>query len=149
MNAKRTEEQSGERLERFGVSMPSSLLEKFDALTEQRGYSNRSEAIRDLIRESLVDAQWQTGAQEVVGVVTLVYRHDIRETSDRLIELQHHSHDTVIASMHIHLDKDHCLEIVAVRGKREDVEHLADHLIAMRGVVHGKFVATTTGEGIA
>jgi CopG family nickel-responsive transcriptional regulator len=137
-----------ERLERFGVSMPALLLEQFDQLISRRGYSNRSEAIRDLVRESLVSAKWQEESGEAVGVVTLVYRHDVRETSDRLIELQHDHHAVIVASLHIHLSQDRCLEVIVVRGEREQVKRVADHLLAMRGVVHGRFVPTTTGEEI-
>lgn len=137
-----------ERLERFGVSMPALLLEQFDQLISRRGYSNRSEAIRDLVRESLVSAKWQEESGEAVGVVTLVYRHDVRETSDRLIELQHDHHTVVVASMHVHLSPEYCLEVIVVRGEREQVKRVADHLLAMRGVVHGRFVPTTTGEEI-
>jgi CopG family nickel-responsive transcriptional regulator len=137
-----------ERLERFGVSMPALLLEQFDQLISRRGYSNRSEAIRDLVRESLVSAKWQEESGEAVGVVTLVYRHDVRETADRLIELQHNHHAVVVASLHVHMNPEYCLEVIVVRGEREQVKCVADHLLAMRGVVHGRFVPTTTGEGI-
>jgi CopG family nickel-responsive transcriptional regulator len=137
-----------ERLERFGVSMPASLLQQFDQLLAQRGYTNRSEAIRDLIREALVGAQWEADGREVVGVITLVYRHDVRETADRLVELQHHHHAAVLASLHIHLSEEYCLEVVVVRGSAGETSAIADRLISMRGVVHGKLVTTTTGEGI-
>jgi CopG family nickel-responsive transcriptional regulator len=139
---------SSDKLERFGVSMPAGLLEQFDSLVTKRGYSNRSEAIRDLVRDTLVDAEWEAKSHEVVGVVTLVYVHNVRDTSDRLVELQHHHHTAIMASMHIHLDEAHCLEVVTVRGEPGEVREIADHLISMRGVVHGRFVATTTGQGI-
>ena len=100
---------------RFGVSMDGELLARFDELIREQGYANRSEAIRDLVRERLVRAEWEAGA-EVVGVITLLYDHHKRELTDRLIELQHHHHDLVIATLHVHLNEANCLEILAVRG---------------------------------
>lgn len=129
---------------RFSVSLPEDLLEHFDVLLKEKGYSNRSEGIRDLIRDRLVKEEVETG-QEVVGVVTLVYDHHVRELSETLIEEQHKSHSDVISSMHVHLDHHHCLEVIITRGSYQTLRTFADRLIGTRGVKHGDLVITTTG----
>ena len=130
---------------RFGVSMDGELLSQFDQLIRQQGYANRSEALRDLVRECLVRREWEEGV-EVVGVIALLYDHHHRELADRLTDLQHDYHGLVAATMHIHLDEDNCLEILAVRGARPQVQQLADLLISFKGVKHGQLVATSTGK---
>jgi CopG family nickel-responsive transcriptional regulator len=141
----------GEALVRFGVSMPAGLARELDAWRIRRGYANRSEAVRDMVRDTLVELQWeaQDPEAEMVGVVTLVYQHATRLLSERLIEAQHHHHEVAQAALHIHLSADNCLEVIVLRGRRAEVEHLANHLISARGVLHGKFIPTTSGEGIA
>lgn len=136
-------------LSRFGVSIPSELLARFDALIAGKGYANRSEALRDLIRERLVEEEWTAGKGEVVGTVTLVYDHHVRELTRRLTELQHHHHAEILSTLHIHLDEHHCLEVLAVRGKGGEVREIADRLIGTKGVKHGKLVMTTTGRALA
>ena len=135
-------------LARFGISIDPLLLEKFDGLIGRKGYVNRSEAIRDLIRNTLVEDTWQTGDKETVGTVTLVYDHHTRELSDKLTEQQHSHHEEIVSTLHVHLDAHHCLEVVVVRGAANDVKRLADELIGTKGVKHGKLVTTTTGEGL-
>ena len=135
-------------LARFGISIDQHLLEKFDKLIDRKGYVNRSEAIRDLIRNTLVEDSWQTGDDETVGTVTLVYDHHTRDLSDKLTEHQHSHHDAIVSAMHVHLDAHHCLEVVVVRGTASKVKRLADELIGTKGVKHGKLVTTTTGEGL-
>ena len=132
-------------LVRFGVSIDQELLERFDRLVVQRGYTNRSEAIRDLIRERLVQEEWQRG-EEVVGVIILVYDHHVREIEAKITDIQHELYSHVLASMHVHLDHDRCLEVVAVRGEGERIAELAARLIGLRGVRHGRLTATTTGR---
>lgn len=132
------------KLVRFGVSMEEVLLREFDRLLRKRGYGSRSEAVRDLVRDALVRQEWEED-QEVVGVITLVYEHHRRELTARLTEVQHHHHDLVAAAMHIHLDEENCLEIIAVRGPGPTVQALADTLIAQKGVKHGQLSATATG----
>jgi len=132
-------------LTRFGVSMDAELLARFDELIRKQGYANRSEAIRDLVRERLVRAEWEAGA-EVVGVIVLLYDHHKRELTDKLTELQHRHYDLVIATLHVHLDEDNCLEILAVRGPGQEVQELADHLRSLKGVKHGQLAATSTGR---
>lgn len=136
------------KLVRFGISMDSRLLNRFDQLIAEKGYSNRSEAIRDLIRDQLVNITWKEEVKEVVGTITLVYNHEIRELNDRLIDMQHQFHNRIISSVHVHLDKHNCLEVLVVRGKGKDLKHIAEKLIGIKGVKHGKLITTTTGKEI-
>lgn len=131
---------------RFGISIDENLLEKFDRQIELKGYMNRSEAIRDLIRASLVEDKWEAGEEETVGTVTLVYNHHVRDLSDKLTEHQHTHHDQIVSALHVHLDAHNCLEVLVVRGKAKEVKQIADSLIGVKGVKHGKLVMTTTGE---
>ncbi len=131
---------------RFGISMDDQLLASFDRLIGQKGYMNRSEAIRDLIRSSLVELKWEGGDEETVGTVTLVYNHHVRDLSDRLTEHQHTYHQQIVSALHVHLDAHNCLEVLVVRGKARDVKMIADGLIGVKGVKHGKLVMTTTAE---
>jgi CopG family transcriptional regulator, nickel-responsive regulator len=131
---------------RFGISLDEILLKGFDDLIRKKGYSNRSEAIRDLIRDALVMEEWEGTTGETVGTITIVYSHEKRELLDLLTRLQHLHHDLIISSMHIHLDKHNCLELIAVKGKGEDIKRIADRLIGSKGVKHGKLTLTTTGK---
>ena len=133
------------RIVRFGVSMEEELLSRFDGLIRALGYANRSEAIRDLVRERLVRHEWEAGV-EVVGVIVLLYEHHKRELSDELIDLQHHHHELIIATMHVHLDADNCLEILAVRGPGPEIQRLFELLRGLKGVKHGQLAATSTGR---
>jgi CopG family nickel-responsive transcriptional regulator len=133
-------------LRRFGVSLEDDLLAGFDKLIVSRGYANRSEAIRDLIRDSLVRRDWETGGGEAAGAVVLVYDHHRRELQSRLTELQHGAHRRIVATMHAHLDHDNCIELVLLRGKASDLRAIGDQLIATRGVKHGRMVFTTLGK---
>jgi CopG family nickel-responsive transcriptional regulator len=133
---------------RFGISADERLMQRFDALIAEKGYVNRSEAIRDLIRNALVEDQWSRGDEEAVGTVTLVYNHHTRDLADKLTEHQHSHHDAIVSALHVHLDAHHCLEVVVVRGKTREVKRMADELIGTKGVKHGKLVCTTTGEGL-
>jgi CopG family nickel-responsive transcriptional regulator len=133
---------------RFGVSIENPLLEKFDNLLKRKGYSSRSEAIRDLIRDSLVNEDWQSSAAETVGTITIVYSHKTRELPDTLTDLQHHYHSSIISTMHIHLDEHNCLEAIVVKGRARDIKTIADRLIGTKGVKHGKLTVTTTGKGL-
>ncbi|HUV04041.1 MAG TPA: nickel-responsive transcriptional regulator NikR, partial [Armatimonadota bacterium] len=111
-----------------------------------KGYSNRSEAIRDIMRDYLVEGEWESGQGEVVGTVTIVYDHHVRELSNVLTNLQHGFHDAILCTTHVHLDEHNCLEVVVVKGTSEQVRAIADRLISTRGVKHGKLVCTTSGE---
>lgn len=134
---------------RFGVSIESYLINKFDRLITKIGYKNRSEAIRDLIRERLVHEEWKIGEKETVGVITLVYNHEVRELTGTLTELQHQYYNSIISSSHIHLDKHNCLEVIVVKGKSNLIKKVADNLISTRNVKHGKLIMTTTGREIS
>ena len=131
---------------RFGVSLEKDLLKRFDRLIGRKGYANRSEAIRDLIRDSLVREQWERGADGAVGTITLVYNHDTRELADRLTDLQHAHYGSIISTLHVHLDAHHCLEVLVLRGNSADLRTFADRLIGTRGVKHGTFSATAGGD---
>lgn len=133
-------------LTRFGISLDEELLQRFDKMVEEKGYSNRSEAIRDLIRDALVQREWEKGSGDRVGTITLIYDHHRRELPERLMELQHNFTHEIISTMHVHLDHDNCLEVLAVRGDAKVVQTIADQLIGTRGVKHGKLVTTTTGR---
>jgi len=136
-------------LARFGVSIDERLLKRFDGLIAEKGYANRSEAIRDLIRNALVEDQWTRGDEETVGTVTLVYNHHTRDLSDKLTEHQHDHHDAIISTLHVHLDAHNCLEVVVVKGTAKEVKRMADELIGTKGVKHGKLVTSTTGEDLS
>jgi CopG family transcriptional regulator, nickel-responsive regulator len=133
---------------RFGVSLDERLLAKFDRLNDRKGYANRSEAIRDLIRESLVREQWELGNADAVGTLTLVYDHETRELEERLTELQHAHYRAIVSTLHVHLDAHHCLEVLVLRGKAALLKSIADRLIGTRGVKHGTFSATAEGEAL-
>jgi CopG family nickel-responsive transcriptional regulator len=128
---------------RFGVSLEEDLLDAFDLSIGGQGYQNRSEAIRDLIRDHLIQKKVAHGDAEVIGVVTLVYDHRIHHLSDVLADMQHKAHVAVSASLHIHLDEHNCLEVVVVRGRAGKVHEVASRLIATKGVQNGKLVTTT------
>jgi CopG family nickel-responsive transcriptional regulator len=134
-------------MERFSISMESDLLEKFDGYLSAHGYSNRSEAVRDLVRRSFVDEEWTAGA-EVIGVITLVFDHHQRRLQDKLTEIQHGCHHIIISSTHVHLDHDNCLEVIIVKGKAATVRSLADRLKATRGVKSSELSAASTGRNL-
>lgn len=131
---------------RFGISIDDKLLDNFDRLIETKGYVNRSEAVRDLIRSALVELTWDAGEEETVGTVTLVYDHHVHDLADKLTEQQHAHHQEIVSALHVHLDAHNCLEVLVVRGKARLVKQIADTLIGVKGVKHGKLVMTTTGH---
>jgi len=135
------------RLVRFGVSLEAELLSKFDRLIKGRNYTCRSEALRDLIRQELIQKQWQAG-DEVAGAITLIYDHHKRELVNKLMDIQHHFGAMIISSSHIHLDHSNCLEIIAVKGSANEAQKLADSLKSVKGVKHGTLSMSTTGKGI-
>lgn len=135
-------------LARIGVAIDSSLLRKFDELIEDRGYRNRSEAFRDLIRDELVQKSWESPDSDVVGTVTLVYNHHVRMLSEKLTDMQHDHHKNILSTMHVHLDHDNCLEVLVVKGKAGNVQKIAEALISTKGVKHGQLTLTTTGAGL-
>lgn len=132
---------------RFSVSLSEELLREFDSYLERKGYFNRSEGIRDLIRDKLVQEEIETD-KDVVGVICIVYDHHVRELSQNVIEEQHNSPAHVISSLHVHLDHHNCLEMIVVNGKGKVIQKFADTMIGMRGVKHGRLILTSTGAGI-
>jgi CopG family transcriptional regulator, nickel-responsive regulator len=134
-------------LVRFGVAMDEELLQRFDDLVARRGVgTNRSETIRDLVRDALVDAEWEESAEEIVGTITMVFDHHANDLSERLDTIQHRHHDKVVSTLHVHLDAHNCLEVLVVRGNSDDIRDIADSLLGTKGVKHGKLVTTTTGR---
>ncbi|MDH4186386.1 MAG: nickel-responsive transcriptional regulator NikR [Nitrospira sp.] len=136
------------KLIRFGVSLDQHLLDDFDRHIKKRKYTNRSEALRDLIRDNLVGQEWHDD-KETVGTITFVYDHHVRDLSRKLIDVQHRYQSLIVSGMHVHLDHDHCLEVLVVKGKGSVIKQVADTLIGTKGVKHGKLSATTTGKGLS
>jgi len=136
-----------EKLVRFGVSLPKDLLERFDKLIKNKNYPNRSKAIADLIRQELIKKEWQED-KEIAGAITLIYNHHKRELLDKLTDIQHNFQKIIISTQHIHLDKENCLEIIAVRGSPKEAQKLADTLKAVKGVKHGVLSMSSTGREI-
>jgi CopG family nickel-responsive transcriptional regulator len=134
-------------LTRISISLESALLEAFDHSNAGKGYATRSEAIRDLIRDRLLREEAKQAGGEQVAVVTLVYDHHARELAARLIDKQHHHHDLVVSSLHVHLGERHCLEVSVLRGSAAAVRHLGEELLATKGVLHGEI--TFTGDEAA
>lgn len=135
-------------LVRFSISLDKRLLRDFDASIGRIGHRNRSEAIRDLIRDMLVREKWRAGTEETVGVVTLVYSHDSRTHRDLLADVQHRYLHRIVSTMHVHLDRHNCLEVLVIRGKGAEIQKIADRLIGIKGVKHGKLSLTTTGKDL-
>jgi CopG family nickel-responsive transcriptional regulator len=132
-------------LERISLAIEKDLIGRFDALVARAGKGNRSEAIRDLIRNRLIEDVWERGRKDAVASLTLVYDHGKRELADRLVDAGHEHHHEVLATLHVHLDHDLCLEVMALRGKPADLRHIAEHLIGLKGVKHGQLVMSSAG----
>lgn len=130
-------------LERISLTIDRDLMRRFDALLARTGHTNRSEAIRDLIRARLVEETWTAEDTDAVASITMVYDHEKRELADKLTETGHAHHEQILASMHVHLDRRHCLEVIALRGAPAELRHLADHMIGMKGVKHGQLAMTS------
>ncbi len=136
-------------LSRIGIALDSDLLKRFDRSIARRGYTNRSEAFRDLIRDRLVGEQTALPDATVVGTVTLIYDHNVPDLPSKLMDLQHEQHEMVVSTSHAHLDHDSCLEVLIVHGKSARVEQFADRLIGMKGVQHGRLVMTVPAKTLA
>lgn len=134
-------------LVRFSVSVEQTLLDKFDGLNRAKQYTNRSEALRDLIRKELVQQEWKSGS-DVVGTITLIYDHHKRDVLIRVMDMQHDFQEAIICTQHIHLDHHNCLEIVAARGRAEEVQRLADALRSIKAVRHVTLSMSSTGKEI-
>ncbi|HQH61819.1 MAG TPA: nickel-responsive transcriptional regulator NikR [Candidatus Saccharicenans sp.] len=137
-----------EKTIRFSISLESELSRKFDSWMKKNGYKNRSEAVRDLIRDKLVEEEWKDDSKEVVAVLSLVYSHDSPELPRVLTDIQHQHHSLVISSTHIHLDKHNCLEVIIMKGQVGVIKKVASELLSLRRVKHGRLMMTTTGADI-
>ena len=138
------------KLVRFGVSLDHHLLDDFDRIVRRRKYATRSEALRDLIRGQLVSEEWSNDTdREAVATITFVYDHHVPDLSRKLTHSQHDFQGNIMAGMHVHLDHQHCLEVLVVKGKGSELRKVADALISVKGVKHGKLTMTTTGKGLS
>jgi CopG family nickel-responsive transcriptional regulator len=129
-------------LTRVGIAIDAELLEQFDQQIARRGYKNRSEAVRDLMRDSLIRERVSAANAKVVGTLTLVYDHHVRQLADRLNDFQHEHHHEIVSTLHVHLDHDNCMEVIVLRGKCRSVQQIADGLISLKGIRHGQLVLT-------
>ncbi|MFA4890006.1 MAG: nickel-responsive transcriptional regulator NikR [Candidatus Omnitrophota bacterium] len=134
-------------LVRFGISLEKDLLRKFDTHRKIKNYANRSEAIRDLIRESLIKQEWREG-KEVAGAITLIYDHHKRELMNKILDIQHDFTELIISLQHVHIDHNNCLEVLAVKGAPLKVQRLSDSLKSIKGVKHSALSMSTTGRDI-
>lgn len=130
---------------RFGVAMDADLLQRFDDHIGAKGYANRSEALRDLVRADLVTDHLKRDGL-AVGTLTLVYDHHVRELSEKLTDMQHDLGEHVVSTLHVHLDHDHCLEVIVLRGPAGLIQSASDRLLATKGVEHGRLVVTALPE---
>jgi len=135
------------KLVRFGVSLDHHLLEAFDRHIARKRYATRSEALRDLIRDNLVGQEWDEN-RETVGTITFVYDHHVRDLTRKLTDLQHRHQKLILSGMHVHLDHDHCLEVLVLRGRGSEIRRVSDALVSVKGVKHGKLTMTTTGRAL-
>ncbi len=133
-------------LVRFGISIEQELLERFDREVVVNGYENRSEAIRDLMRNQLVEVEWSGEDVEVAGTITLVYDHHVKGLSDLLLDVQHRFHNLILSVMHVHLTHYNCLEVMVIKGRAREAREVAGRLLGVKGVKHGKLTITSTGE---
>jgi CopG family nickel-responsive transcriptional regulator len=133
-----------ESVSRFSISMSADLIRRLDAMTKAKGFSNRSHAISQMVRENLVEHHGQIGDHEIAGTITLVYDHHKRNIQALLTAIQHDHGNLIIAALHVHLDHHHCMEVLAVRGKADEIREMADKLMIAKGVKHGKLAVTST-----
>jgi CopG family nickel-responsive transcriptional regulator len=135
------------RIIRFGVSMEEKLLKEFDALLAKEGYKNRSEAIRGIIRERFVEEEWEKG-EIVAGCIMMVYDHRKRELVQRITDVQHDFHHSIISSQHVHMDHDNCLEIIVLKGMVENIQALFTAIKSLKGIKYVSISRATTGSKI-
>ena len=136
-------------LARFSVAMPEDLLMRFDAFVARRGLAkNRSEVVRDLVREALIAEEAELPGTEVMGTLTIVFNHHAHDVQEKLHHIQHEHYGSVISTTHVHLDEDNCLEVIILRGEATDVRDIADVILGTKGVKNGGLVVTTTGQMI-
>jgi len=131
-----------ENVIRFGVSIEPELIKKFDKIIKKEGYTNRSEAIRDMIRKNLIHDKIQDPGAEVIGTLTIIYDHHIGNLTNKLLEVQHKNHKEILTTTHIHIDHQNCLEILVLKGKIKHIQKLSDNIISIKGIKHGELVIT-------
>lgn len=131
-----------EKITRFGVSIEPDLLKNFDKVIKKKGYKNRSEAIRDIIRENLIAKTTEDPNSEAIGTLTMIYDHHAGNLTNRLLDLQHHHHKEILTTTHIHVDHDNCLEVLVLKGKTRNIQKLADNIKSLKGIKHGELVIT-------
>jgi len=131
-----------EKIIRFGVSIEPELLNKFDKTIKKKSYTNRSEAIRDLIRKYIIVEESQETDAEGLGTLTILYDHHVSALKNRLIDIQHDHHQEILTTTHIHIDHNNCLEVLVIRGKTKEIKKLADAIKALKGIKHGELVIT-------
>lgn len=136
-------------LSRIGVALDSDLLAKFDRFISEQGYTNRSEAFRDLIRDRLVGATIENPRARVVGTVTITYDHHSRLLPEKLMNIQHDHYNLIISTTHVHLDHHACLEVLLLKGEAREVQKLADVLIGTKGVQHGRLVMSISNDVVS
>jgi len=133
-----------EKITRFGVSIKPELLDKFDKIIKKKGYNNRSEAIRDIIRKSIIKEDTIAPNSEVIGTLTMIYSHHEGTLTNKLLDLQHEHHNEILSTTHIHMDHHNCLEVLVLKGKTGEIKKLADNIKALKGIKHGELVITKT-----
>jgi CopG family nickel-responsive transcriptional regulator len=131
-----------ERITRFGVSIDPNLLQKFDKIIKKRGYTNRSEAIRDMIRENIITQKIENSNADAIGTLTMIYDHHSGNITNKLLDVQHQHHREILTTTHIHVDHDNCLEVLVLKGKSGNIKKLADHIKSLKGITHGELVIT-------
>ena len=134
----------GSDLMRTALAIDADLLEKFDGWMASHGYTNRSEAMRDLIRTALTEEEWEDPKAHVVAALSVVYDHEARRLAQELTHIQHGDHQAVLCSQHVHLDPHRCLEVVLMRGQAAQLRRLANEIVSMRGVRAGKLAVMST-----
>jgi CopG family nickel-responsive transcriptional regulator len=130
------------QLTRFGVSIETDLLEKFDRMKQKKGYTNRSEALRDIIREHIIIEHMKNPTADVIGTLTMVYDHHSGSLVDKLLVLQHDHYQEILTTTHVHIDHNTCLEVLVLHGKMQNIQKLADTIKALKGIKHGELVIT-------
>lgn len=137
-----------ESVTRFSISLPAELARQLDQMTREKSYTNRSQAVADMIRSQLVEHRQRSGDEEIAGTITLVYDHHKQHVQATLTDIQHDHHEVIISTLHVHLDHDNCLEVLVVRGRAGLIRRIADELIAAKGVKHGKLTVTSSGKDL-
>jgi CopG family nickel-responsive transcriptional regulator len=133
-------------VKRFGISLENELLSEFDKLIKKKGYLNRSEAVRDLIRDALIKEEWIEGDKQTTGIVIIIYDHHQYDLAQKMTGIQHNHYEMIIASLHSHLDEQNCLEVILLKGRAGDLQHISNMIISTNGVKFGRFIPASSGN---